>query len=58
MARPTTARAEPAPLETAPPVAGGVVVPEGLTGVLDPEGPELTAVPLLWGGGTPVPEAT
>lgn len=49
MTRPTMARAELAPLETAPPVPTGGEVPDeedGPTGVLDPEA-EVTAVPLL-----------
>jgi len=55
MARPTTARAEPTLLDTAPFVLGGVgvPVPVGPTGVLDPEGTVVVA--LLAGGGTPVP---
>lgn len=55
MARPTTARAEPALLETAPLGGGGVpvAVPDGPTGVLDPEGRE--EVLLAGGFGEPVP---
>jgi hypothetical protein len=59
MARPTTARADPAPLVTAPPVAGGVgvpLLPVGPTGVLEPEAVAV-AVPLE-GGGTTEPEGT
>jgi hypothetical protein len=54
MTRPITASAELALLDAAPPVAGGVGVedPVGPTGVLEPE---VVAVPLLGGGGTPVP---
>jgi hypothetical protein len=55
MARPTTARAPLAPLETAL-LAEGPGVPEGPTGVLEPLGELLVAVPLLTGGGTPEPE--
>ena len=57
MAMPTMARAEPALLETAAPVPGGggvaVDEPDGPTGVWDPVG--ITVVPLLGGGGVPVP---
>jgi hypothetical protein len=61
MARPTTARAAPAPFEAAPPVAGGTGVPvlelelDGPTGVLDPVAVERVTVALLEEVGTPVP---